>query len=381
MKILALETSCDETAAAILEIKNGRFNLLSNIVSSQVKIHAKYGGIVPEVAARKQMEMIIPVLEQAINMVVETRHGASLQNKLSNIDYLAVTQGPGLITSLMVGVETAKSLAMAFNKPLILINHLAGHIISALLNNESQTKLPKLEKIIFPALALVVSGGHTMLVLMKKHNHYQIIGETLDDAVGEAFDKAAQILNLGYPGGPIISRLAETGNPQKFNLPRPMIQQNNFNFSFAGLKTALLYLLPKLKNKQHKLSKQTINDLCACFQAAAIDVLVAKTLRALKHYHVNTFLLGGGVAANKLLRVTLTEKISQQFPSVKILIPELKFTGDNAAMIALAAYFKMKNKKILTPPIKKFNNFLIPPLHKGRTLSAKADPNLRLSSK
>lgn len=378
MKILAIETSCDETAAAILEIKNGQFNLLSNIVSSQVKIHAKYGGIVPEVAARKQMEAIIPVAEEAINMAKETRLIASLKN----IDYFAVTQGPGLITSLMVGVETAKTLAMAFNKPLIMVNHLAGHITSALLKSEQRNFQPrtfgtisnfqKLEKIIFPALALVVSGGHTMLVLMKKYNHYQIIGQTLDDAVGEAFDKAAQILNLGYPGGPIISRLAEAGDAKKFNLPRPMIHQNNFNFSFAGLKTALLYLLPKLKNKGQQFSEQTVKDLCACFQAAAVDVLVEKTLRAMKFYSVKTFLLGGGVAANQLLRASLTEKISQQFPDVKILIPEMKFTGDNAAMIALSAYFK----------INKLESRIKSRMTSGVDYKKlKADPNMRLGSK
>ncbi|HPI67352.1 MAG TPA: tRNA (adenosine(37)-N6)-threonylcarbamoyltransferase complex transferase subunit TsaD [bacterium] len=340
MKILALETSCDETAAAVLAIKNSRFNLLSNVVSSQVKIHAKFGGIVPEVAARKQMEMVIPVLEQALKQA-NSNHQETIFHQLKSIDYFAVTQGPGLITSLTVGVETAKTLAFSFNKPLIFVNHLAGHAYSSLLStNQEQTANDQTIK--FPALALVVSGGHTMLVLMKKNYQFEIIGQTLDDAAGEAFDKVAQILNLGYPGGPIVSRLAACGDRKKYNLPRPMLQQDNFNFSFSGLKTAVLYLLPKLKKNNKNISSTIINDLCASFDQAVVDVLVNKTLRALKKYQAQTFLLGGGVAANPLLRATLIKKISQQFSKTKILIPELKFTGDNAAMIALAAYFKVK---------------------------------------
>lgn len=373
MKILGLETSCDETAAAILEIKNGSFNLLSNIVSSQVKIHAKYGGIVPEVAGRKQMEMIMPVLEQALKQ-------ADL--KKYTIDYIAVTQGPGLITSLTVGVETAKALAFAINKPLIFVNHLSGHIYSSLLKNSLQkNNFQKLERIKYPTVALVVSGGHTMLVLIKKIGQYKIIGETLDDAVGEAFDKAAKILGLGYPGGPIIAKLAADGNATKFNLPRPMIKSPDFNFSFSGLKTALLYLVQDLK-KQKKLSKQTTKDICSSFELACVDVLTAKTLSALKKFQPRTFILGGGVAANQSLRQALEQKISTEFPKIKILRPEIKFTGDNAAMIALAGYYKIK-EKLLTPHIKKPKDFLMPPLQKGRTYSVdykkiKAEPNLKL---
>ncbi|MBU4482285.1 tRNA (adenosine(37)-N6)-threonylcarbamoyltransferase complex transferase subunit TsaD, partial [Patescibacteria group bacterium] len=332
MTILGIETSCDETAVAVLKVKNGKFNLLSNIVSSQVKIHAKYGGIVPEVAARMQMEMIIPVIKEALVGAgfkpARTGHRPVPTN---NIDYIAVTQGPGLVTSLVIGVETAKTLSYILNKPLIPVNHLVAHLLVNCINN----------KIKYPAVGLIVSGGHTMLVLMKNPSRgkYEIIGETQDDAVGEAFDKVAKILNLGYPGGPIISKLAINGDPTKFNLPRPMIQQQNFNFSFSGLKTAVLYLT---QDKKFKKTKQNINDLCASFQQACIDVLVSKTLRAIKKYKPKSFLLGGGVAANSELRKQLKEKINKlttPYPppskggedkKIKIFIPELKFTGDNA---------------------------------------------------
>ena len=372
MRILGIETSCDETAAAILEIKNSYFNLRSNIISSQVKIHAKYGGIGPEGAPRKQIKIIIPVLEKTVIFCPEK----NLKEKIKNINYIAVTQGPGLITSLTVGVETAKTLAFTLNKPLLLVNHLEGHIYSALLN-KNQKSIPhqvrdknqkhgRLIKIKFPALALIVSGGHTMLVLIKKNNN-KIIGETLDDAVGEAFDKAAKILNLGYPGGPIIAKLAAKGNSKKFNLPRPMLRSSDFNFSFSGLKTALLYLVRDLK-RQKKLSTQTIQDICASFEQACVDVLIAKTLSAIEKFKPSTFILGGGVAANQLLRQTLAQKIRTEFPKIKILMPEMKFTGDNAAMIALAGYY-MIGSQIKFGMTKK-NNYK----------RVKAEPNLKLST-
>lgn len=358
MKILGIETSCDETAVAVLEIKKGNlarrsfsgggFKLLSNIVSSQIKIHAKYGGIVPEVAARKQMEMIIPVIAQALN---ETKIN------LKKIDAIACTQGPGLITSLTVGFETAKTLAYLLNKPLIPTNHLVGHLLANHLENKS---------INYPALGLIVSGGHTMLVNMKSENDFKIIGETVDDAVGEAFDKVAQILNLGYPGGPIISKLSEKGDPTAFDFPRPMIAQQNLNFSFSGLKTAVLYQVKKLKSE--KVKKET-NNLCASFQQACIDVLISKTLRAIKKYSPKSFLLGGGVSANPELRLQLQQKISAKYPDINIFIPALKFTGDNAAMIAVAGFFKTKNSKLTCLParqeIKSYKNL-------------RADPNMRL---
>lgn len=359
MRILAIETSCDETAAAVLEVKSSSFKLISNVVSSQVKIHAKFGGIVPEVAARKQMEMILPIISEALNFLPDKK----IKNKLKDIDYLAVTQGPGLITSLTVGLETAKTLALVLDKPLILINHLEGHMLASLLKYENNFIIKN--KIIYPALALVVSGGHTMLVLMKKENHYKIVGETLDDAVGEAYDKVAQILNLGYPGGPAIDRLAIQGLANKFNLPRPMIKSADLNFSFSGLKTAVLYLTQDLKNK-NKLNEQITKDICLEFQTATIDVLLSKTITALKKFKPKTFLLGGGVAASQALRQKLNEKISKEFPQIKIFIPEIKFTGDNAAMVALAGYYKINKKsKIKNIKYKKI----------------KAEPNMTLPHK
>ncbi|MFH1456862.1 MAG: tRNA (adenosine(37)-N6)-threonylcarbamoyltransferase complex transferase subunit TsaD [Patescibacteria group bacterium] len=356
MKILGIETSCDETAAAILEIKRSKFNLLSNIVSSQVKIHAKYGGIVPEVAARMQMEMILPVIKESLKPA---------KLKINDINYIAVTHGPGLITSLVVGVETAKSLSYILNKPLILVNHLVAHLLANHLENK---------KITYPAVGLIVSGGHTMLVYIKNENNYKIIGETQDDAVGEAFDKVAKILNLGYPGGPVISKLAVSGDKNAFKLPRPMIQQQNLNFSFSGLKTAVLYLTQNKKFIKNASSAgipqnygmgvktpKNINNLCASFEQACIDVLISKTLRAIKQYKPKSFLLGGGVSANPELREQLKNTIHNKFKNINIFIPKLKFTGDNATMIAVAAYFKIKNKKI--------NNNIF---------NLKANPNLSL---
>lgn len=349
MKILAIETSCDETAAAVLETQRGIFKLLSNIISSQIKIHARYGGVVPEVAARLQMEMILPVIEMSLK---------EAYTKIADIDYLAVTAGPGLITSLTVGVETAKTLALVLGKPLIPVNHLVAHLLVNHLENPPET--PKYsdggrgKKIVYPALGLIVSGGHTLLVLIKNESTYQIIGSTQDDAVGEAFDKVAKILGLGYPGGPIISKLAIKGDKDKFKLPRPMISQQNLNFSFSGLKTAVLYLIRDLK----KITPAQTKDLCASFQQACLDVLISKTLRALKKYPVKSFLLGGGVAANPELRRQLREKLNKNFPDIKIFIPELKFTGDNAVMIAATAYFQTK--------------------HPVNPKKLKADPNLEL---
>ncbi|NMC51912.1 tRNA (adenosine(37)-N6)-threonylcarbamoyltransferase complex transferase subunit TsaD [Candidatus Kuenenbacteria bacterium] len=355
MLILGIETSCDETAAAVLEIKNGSFRILSNLVSSSVELQARYGGIVPEVAARKQVEFVMPVLEQVKKLGIP-----------KNIDYIAVTSGPGLITSLRVGVEAARTLSYIWKKPLMQVNHLEGHIYSALLNKiqNSKFKVPaspaggqnkpqiqnknfqRLPKLVFPALALVVSGGHTQLVLMRNYLDYKIIGETLDDAVGEAFDKVAKILDLGYPGGPVIAKMAEGGDKSSFELPRPMMNSGDYNFSFAGLKTAVLY--KTLNHKNVKSLKQK-RDLCASFQEACVDVLINKTIRAAKEYKVKTILVGGGVAANKELRERL-EREAGELKGVKLLIPEIKYTGDNAAMIALVGYFRtiraLKRKSI-----------------------------------
>lgn len=324
MFILGIETSCDETAASLIEVKQNSMRVMSNIVSSQVKIHKKYGGIVPEVAARNHVLNIVPVIEQALGKI-----------KAQKLDLIAVTNGPGLITSLIVGVEAAKTLSYLYKIPLLPINHLEGHIYINAINKVSNNKYT-ISNLKYPLIALIVSGGHTQLILMKKLFHYQLIGQTLDDAAGEAFDKVAKIFGLEYPGGPIISKLAQKGNPKALELPRPMIHSGDFNFSFSGLKTAVLYLQKK-ENKNFNIKNA---DVYASFEQAVVDVLVAKTIKAMKKYKAKTVLIGGGVAANQRLRNTLHKIISEKFIGTNFMLPNPKFTTDNALMIAIAGYFK-----------------------------------------
>ncbi len=324
MKILGIESSCDETAAALLEVKRGRFVLRSNVVASQVKIHAKTGGVVPEGAARNHILKIVPVIEKALGGVKP--------------DVIAVTAGPGLVTSLLVGVETARTLAYLWKKPLVSVNHIEGHIIANWMEHSD---------IAFPALALVVSGGHTELNHMKSHGKYRLLGATRDDAAGEAFDKAAKIMGLGYPGGPEISRWAQKGRPGVFHLPRPMIDSGDDAFSFSGLKTAVLYLVERMK-KEKKFTKKAIADICAEFESAVTDVLVAKTIRAAGRERVRSIVLGGGVVANRQLRAALGEAVTRTLPGVSYYYPSLGYCTDNAVMIALAGYFRAE-KKLFTP--------------------------------
>lgn len=319
MRILGIETSCDETAASVVEVKAGRFKVLSNVVSSQIEIHRRYGGVVPEVAARQHLENMILVIKAALKGI-----------SFSKIDLVAVNNRPGLITSLIVGVETAKALAFASGKQIVGVDHLNAHLAAVWLNN------PKIK---FPALGLLVSGGHTQIVYLKDKDSFTVIGETLDDAAGEAFDKVAKILKLGYPGGPIISRLAQKGNSQAFDLPRPMINKKNLSFSFSGLKTAVLYLV-----KGKKLSAKKINDLCASFEQAVVDVLVNKTIRAVKENKVKSVILAGGVAANQKLRRELKEAVSKELPKTDFLVPSIEHSTDNAAMTAVAGYFVFKKE-------------------------------------
>jgi len=332
MYILGVETSCDETAAAVIKMdkKTRRLFVLSNIVASQIDIHKKYGGVIPEVAAREHVISIIPVINQAIKE-------AKITSK--KLNYIAVTKGPGLITSLMSGVETVRALSYAWKKPAIEVNHIAGHIYANFINLAREVK--------FPAVILTVSGGHTNLVLMKKHS-LTIIGETLDDAAGEAYDKAAKMMGLVYPGGPIISELAakfsknskNIKNNIEIKLPRPMINDNSFNFSFSGLKTALLYTLQKDKNW-----KKRIPEYCYYYQEAIIDVLIKKTIKAAKKHKAKSVMLSGGVSANKELRLGLKEMVEKELPKVDLFIPNISYTTDNAAMIAAAGAFKaLKNQ-------------------------------------
>ncbi len=326
--ILALETSCDETSAAI--IINGRVK--SNIIASQAfKLHAQYGGVVPEVAAREHVSVIIPTIQLALDQA---------RVRLSQINHIAVTEGPGLATALMVGVDTAKALGLGLNKPVLPVNHLEGHIYA---NFAEQFKISNLKSKIFPAVILTVSGGHTFLSQMKTHGKYQSLGETRDDAAGEGFDKIARMLGLGYPGGAELSKLAEQGNPQAFDFPRPMINSDNFEFSFSGLKTSVLYTVQKYK----KLTPKLKADLAASVQQAIVDVLIAKLEKAIIRYKPKTIMLGGGVAANKLLREEFA-KLGKKY-KIQASIPAFQYCTDNAGMIGLAAHYRIKNKKAKFP--------------------------------
>jgi tRNA N6-adenosine threonylcarbamoyltransferase len=339
MNILGIETSCDETSIAIIETSGDRFQVRSNIVSSQVAIHERFGGVVPSLAAREHATNIAPVFESAL-------HDAGITDPERDIDLIAVTRGPGLGPALLVGLMFARTLAWRWNKPLVGVDHMDGHIHSNWLGEVASLPVRQAGSTVrvpsFPALNLIVSGGHTELVIMSDHTNYEIIGETQDDAVGEAFDKVARLLDLGYPGGPRISKLALQGNPSAYHLPRPMLSNQDFNFSYSGLKTAVLYLIRDLihgspSTSSGLLSEQQKADIAASFQEAAVDVLIEKTRRAAQRHAPATLLLSGGVSANQLLRSRLVNLGSEL--SVPVFIPDLAYTGDNAAMIAAAGYF------------------------------------------
>jgi len=352
MIILGIETSCDDTGVAIVQTpdkKQGSFKILSNILSSQVKVHQKYGGIVPFLAAREHLKNIEPCLKRAFKRA---------KARPKDIDLIAVTIGPGLIPSLLVGVNFAKALSYAWQRPIIGINHLEGHIIAAMI--PSEPKIPnskfKIQNLKFPVIALIVSGGHTQIVLVKKIGDYKIIGETRDDAAGECFDKLARLLGLGYPGGPAIAaeaaklKVESSANltdklQPKISLPRPMINQDNYDFSFSGLKTAVLYKVKNVGYVGHSTSHITfhIPTLCKEIQQAIIDVLIKKTLRATKEYKAKTIILSGGVAANKELRKQFKKRIlntNYEIRATKFLVPTKNLCTDNAAMIAIAGYFR-----------------------------------------
>jgi N6-L-threonylcarbamoyladenine synthase len=313
-RILAIETSCDETAAAVLE--NGRV-LLGSTVASQMDLHARYGGVYPEVAARQHILSILPVIEQTLSQA----HLA-----LADINVIAATRGPGLAGSLVVGLNAAKGLALGACLPFVGVNHLEGHIYSAWVYNDGDTPPPVPQ---FPLLALLVSGGHTELNLMDTHLSYKRLGATLDDAAGEAFDKVARLLGLPYPGGPSIEKAAEAGDPTAFKFPRAWLD-GTWNFSFSGLKTSVLKEVKRLDDKP-----LPVADLAASFQAAVVDVLINKTIKAAHECKVNQIVVGGGVSANKPLRDAFMAQ--KEFP---VCIPRLSLCTDNAAMIAAAGYFR-----------------------------------------
>jgi N6-L-threonylcarbamoyladenine synthase len=314
--ILAIESSCDETAVAVL--RNGEV-VLANTILSQIAIHAPFGGVIPEVASRNHVKYILSVIKEAI---------ATSGIKLKQIDYIAVTQGPGLLGPLMVGVTAAQALALSLGIPLIPVNHLCGHTLASTLGGE----------LTFPALTLLVSGGHTELIYLKNYFDYEIIGQTLDDAVGECYDKVARILGLGYPGGPIIDKLAQTG-VSTFHFPRPK-SEGLYNFSFSGLKSAVLY------RSQKDEGNINIANYCFEFQEAALETLLRSTKAAVKDYHIKCLVLAGGVSANKRLRALVKET----FKNIKVLIPAFAYCTDNAAMIARAAYL-MITKTTFVPSI------------------------------
>lgn len=371
MKILGIETSCDDTAAAVVEAKGGftkpAFSVLANTSYSQVAIHKKFGGIVPNLASRAHAEKIYPTIKAALS---------AAKTKLDDIDLIAVTRGPGLMPSLLIGVNAARALAYRFRKPIIGVNHIEGHIFSnwllpigEILNLKSQ--VPK--KIEFPALVLVVSGGHTELVLMSNYGKYKIIGQTVDDAAGEAFDKIARLLGLGFPGGPAIASEAAKfsakdgstsgGKIEKFkiSLPRPMINSNDYNFSFSGLKTATLYLYNDLIKKYPPAMlslarragppEEIRPAMAAEIQDAIVDVLVSKTVKAMKKFNPKTVMIAGGVAANKKLRETMAGKIALY--GIPLSVPDLAYATDNASMIAVAGYFGYLKRKPVAEAWKK----------------------------
>lgn len=328
MLILAIESSCDETAAALVE--DGVRHLASVIASSK-ELHEKTGGIVPEIAARKQVEFVVPVIEETLNKAQQALGVASREEVINKIDCLAVTVGPGLIGSLLVGVEAAKALSVAWNKPLIPVNHLVGHIYG---NYVDQPKA-----IEFPAVVLVVSGGHTDLVLMKNHGDMAYLGGTLDDAAGEAFDKVARLLGLGdYLGGPLLSKTAATCTHNELlgRLPRSKIHDPDFDFSFSGLKTAVRRLV---ETETHP-----IESVACEFENAVMDVLVTKTMAAIKKHNVKSLLLAGGVAANTQLRTRL--KNDAEDIGVAMYVPPINLCTDNAVYIASAAYFNPVKKAL-----------------------------------
>ena len=369
MIILAIETSCDETSVSVLKVKAGDLNILANIVSSQIKVHRKWGGVVPTLAKREHQKNLVPVSKRALNEAGLLKRIKNLEYRIQDsklkkikeiltreeilykktevflrkykkpkVDFIALTTGPGLEPALWVGVNFARALSYFWKVPIIPVNHVEAHIFANFIDRKFRDKGIKN----FPILCLSVAGGHTHLVLMRGYGKYRLIGETRDDTAGECFDKVARMLELGYPGGPIISKLAKTGDSKSFNFPRPMIYAKNYDFSFSGLKTAVLYFLKKQKKEVIRKRK---NDICSSFQQAVIDTLVFKTIRAAKQFKARNIMLSGGVAANKELRRQLGEKIKKELPDVNYIMPDIKFCTDNAVMVAITAYFKLKTDK------------------------------------
>ena len=319
MLVLAIETSCDDTGAAV--VLDGR-KILSNVVSSQVSIHQKYGGVVPELASRRHIESIVPIVTEALETAKVT---------LRDIDGISVTQGPGLVGSLLVGLSFAKSLSFVTGLPFVGVNHIEAHLSAIFLNKNP----PK-----FPFIGLVVSGGHTSLFRVDGFGKYKGLGQTRDDAAGEAFDKVAKLLGLGYPGGPIIDELSKSGNPRAIRFPRPSLGKNSLDFSFSGLKTAVVNYVKAHPEPIGGYPENLIRDIVSSFQEAVVDVLVKKTLQAAQQQGLRKVVLSGGVAANQHLREKIKEEASQQ--KVKVYMPSPSFCTDNAAMVGVVGYEYLK---------------------------------------
>lgn len=368
MIILAIETSCDETAISILDCKKDTVNVLAHEINSQIELHKEFGGVYPNLARREHGKNCVPVLEQAVKnsnisfedfklteeiknelekdmerepVLFELLISFLKKNKKPNFDVIAVTEGPGLEPALWVGITFAKALSLAWDIPIISVNHMEGHIISALLKTQStqNNNLLKIQEIEFPAISLLISGGHTELIKIDTLGSYEVVGQTRDDAVGEAFDKVARLLGYPYPGGPEISALAQTTRDEnlsassEFKLPRPMLHSKDLDFSFSGIKTAVLYMIQKIPELTEEIKKQIAKE----FEDAVIEVLVSKTKNAIEIYGAKTLIVGGGVIANKILRKVLLDSL----PQTKVLIPDMKLTTDNATMIGVAGYLKI----------------------------------------
>lgn len=323
MRILAIESSCDETSAAVIE----NSQVLSNVISSQY-FHGKYGGVVPELASRAHLKIVSGITQDALDKA---------QSDMNSISAIAVTAEPGLIGSLIVGSNFAKGLAIKYNKPIVPVNHIEGHIFSGFLQEEN---------VDFPFVNLVVSGGHTAIFLVESFNDYKIIGLTRDDAAGEAFDKIAKMIGLTYPGGPLVDKFAKTGNPKAFDFPRSMMHSNDFDFSFSGLKTSVRYFVKK--TFPDGIPEDVIPDLCASVQTAIVDVLVHKTIKAAKFYKSKAVVVSGGVSANSQLRAHMTEEGNKR--GMSVVVPQMGFCMDNAAMIGYIA------EKKLAETDKRFND-------------------------
>ncbi len=328
MKVLGIETSCDETSAAVLD----HGVLKSNVISSQL-IHKKYGGIVPELASRAHQSLIVPVVEEALQVAATPR---------ADIEGIAVTYGPGLMGALMVGLSFAKALSYGLRIPFVGVNHMEAHIYSNFIEDPKPA---------YPFLCLVVSGGHTQIVLVRRPLSYHLIGETLDDAAGEAYDKVGKMLGLGFPGGPVIDKLAASGNPNFVRFPRSFLDREDFHFSFSGIKTAVLYWLRENNVIPPDVPEQLLSDLCASFQAAVIDVLVEKTFRAARKFNVRDIAVAGGVSANSELRRRMQDEAARR--SCHLFIPQFQYWTDNAAMIAYLGWLQLqrgsRSEPTLTP--------------------------------